>query len=518
MAPRRTIDEEEADRAVMAALDARGGVATRADLVVASALPETVVEKSLDRLLEQHDSSVGVAKGGVLLYRFARGFPRRRERRTVARRALATAARAAGAAARAARMVFRVVLAVQLIVYTIALLAPLSIIIGIVVGILALLIAVFSDGGGDLIAALADPYAAAIILGIAAIAGVVWVFKRKMELLLRLVGVRQLDAGAGGLQGLVSNVSSFAVGPPRASHRHERIDRTWTISQADERRVLARVRAGGGRLRAGDLVQWLGLSFDDADSQATRLAVEYGGEPTPLSAAAAAGRHHHDDAHQVLELRFPSLMDTAAEGAGKGAARADEPTRFERAEPLPRFTGNAGRTDVFIAIFAFANLAGGLVGQHLLGDARDDGAGWWLAWLGGAALPIGFSLLLFVLPFLRAPVHLVAQVRRIVARARARMVAAMVAHVRARGGGASVRLEQLGADLPDDPAVPRPSPEELRAVALELAGEFTLPDGAEPGRTVWRFPRLAAELAATTTTAAPRSSVRVIAERDLVAE
>ncbi|HUS67676.1 MAG TPA: hypothetical protein VMZ28_24240, partial [Kofleriaceae bacterium] len=95
------------------------------------------------------------------------------------------------------------------------------------------------------------------------------------------------------------------------------------------------------------------------------------------------------------------------------------------------------------------------------------------------------------------------------------MVTAMVTHARAHGA-AAVRLEALGAALPEEPGLPRPSPEELRAVALELGGEFDLPDGAEPDRTVWRFRRLAAELADTGAAAAPPAALRAIAERDLV--
>jgi len=359
-----------------------------------------------------------------------------------------------------------------------------------------------------------------IVLAVAAIGGTIWVFKRKAELLLRLVGVRQLDATAGGLQGLIANVSGFAVGPPRPARRHERLDRTWTISQADERRVLARIRARGGRLRAGDLVAWLGFSLDQADSQASRLSVEYGGDPTPLPDRDGDGAVDADagaDELAVLEFRFPSLMDTAAEGAIKGAGLAREETRFERAEPPPRFTGNLRRVDLFIALFALANLAGGLVGHGLLGDDRDDGFWWWLAWLGGAAMPIGFSALIFLLPLLRAPVHLVVRVRALVARARGLMVTAMVGHARAHGAGA-VRLEALGAALPEEPGLPRPSPEELHAVALELGGEFDLPDGAEPDRTVWRFRRLAAELDAGAATAAPPAAMRAIGRRDLVDE
>ncbi len=503
MARRRSIDEADADRAVRTALAAQGGVATRADLVVATALPEMVVERSLERLLDEHTSSVGVARGGTLLYRFAPGFPRRRERRVALRTLLAVVARTVGGVVRGARTVFRALLAIQLIVYMCVVLVPISVVVGVVAGIAFLVLAIFSEGGADILQVLVEPWGAAVVLGIAALCGIVWAFKKKYELLLELVGVRELDVQSRGLDGLVARVNAFAVGPVAPVRRQERLDRTWTISQADERRVLARLRAQGGRLRAGDLVTWLGLTLDEADSQATRLAVEYGGEPAPLGADGA-----DDDADElgVLEFRFPSLLTTAEPAApaepaeparrrGAGDARADEPTRFERAEPAARFTGNQPKHDTVIALFAIVNLVGGVVGHHFLGPARAGGTGWWILWVLAAPLPIGFSLLMFLLPLLRAPWHLYRRVRTLVTRARARLVVAIVAHARKRGAR-HISLEKLANTLPKDAELPDPSPAEVRAVALELGGEFDLPDGAEPSRTVWKFRRLAAELAA----------------------
>ena len=494
------MEERSADRAVEAAVAARGGSATRADMVVATALPEMVVERALERLLDRYVSSVQVRPGGVMVYRFARGFPRRPERRVLARRVLAAIARAGRGVARAARVGFRALLALQLLVYTFLVLLPVSVVVGVVVGIVLLVLGIFSEGGGDILAALADPVGIFIVLGVFVAIGIGWTLKRKYELLLQIAGVRELGVDARGVGGLVARVNGFALGPVAPADAEERIDRTWRISQADERRVLERVRATGGRLRAGDLVAWLGLSLDEADAQATRLAVEYGGEPVPEG----------DEASPVLELRFASLLPTTsadapaeppppppraparkpgkarrdARRAEEATRRASSPTRFERAEPPVPLTGNQPRHDAVVVLFAVVNLAGGLVASVWLGPRRGDGAWWWLAWLAGSALPVGFSVLLLALPVLRYPLHVIARARRAAARLRAAFVTALVEHVRRRGDD-GVRLDALADGL---------TPSQARAIALELGGSFDLDSEKDPTATVWRFHRLAAEL------------------------
>src|SRR5262249_50903765 len=165
MSRRRSVDESAADRAVLTALRARGGVATRADLVVDTALPEMVVERAVDRLLDEYVSSVGVAKGGALLYRFASGFPRRRERRAALRAVLSAGARAAGVVARGARTAFRIALALQLLIYTFVICLPVSVVVGVVVGIGIMIAGIFSDSGGDVLSLLTDPYGFVILVG-----------------------------------------------------------------------------------------------------------------------------------------------------------------------------------------------------------------------------------------------------------------------------------------------------------------------------------------------------------------
>jgi hypothetical protein len=478
---RRTVDEAAADHAVLTAIRARGGVATRADLVVDTALPDLVVEHAVDRLLDEYVSSVGVARGGTLLYRFASGFPRRRERHVALRAFLQASARFVAVVARAAQTTFRVALALQLLVYTFVICLPVSVVVGVVVGIGMMIAGLFSDSGGDMLSLLLDPYGFVILVGICVVGGIGWAMSKEYELLLELVGARSLQSRERGLGALVTRVNAFALGPTGPRRNDERIDRTWTISQADERRVLARVRGHGGRLRAGDLVAWLGLSFAEADSQATRLAVEYEGEPAPL-----------DGDVSVLEFRFASLMTTAG---GRADGDADGKTRFERPEPAPRLTGNEAGHDVFIALFALGNLGASLLANHWLAPKRGAGVLWWLAWLAGARVPILFSVLLLALPVLRLPWHTVRKVRAQVARARARIVSAIVAHSRAHRSDA-LSLEKLCARLRHgDDALPDPTPGEARAVALELEGEFDLDVADDPSKTVWRFRRLATELA-----------------------
>jgi hypothetical protein len=70
----------------------------------------------------------------------------------------------------------------------------------------------------------------------------------------------------------------------------------------------------------------------------------------------------------------------------------------------------------------------------------------------------------------------------------------MVQHARTRAASPIV-LEQLAAKLAEAEGTSH-SHDELRAIALELGGEFDLDAENDPGRTVWRFRRLAAELAA----------------------
>ena len=458
---RERVDEPVAQRAVLAALRARRGVATKADLIVDTSLPETTVERALEALLDRYDSAYKVERG-ALVYRFAPGFRRRPERRPVLRALLAGIRRTGRELGRLARITFRLVLAVQLVTYLTIVLLPVTVVVGIVVGVVILIVGIFSDSGiGDL---LTEPKVAMVVLALCVLLGIGWAFKQKVNLILGLLGAREVDSTGGKLDGLAVRVDAFALGPPRPARRREQIDRTWRISQADERRVLARIRAQGGVLRAGDLVAWLGFSFDEADAQATRLAVEYGGVPSASPES------------PVLELDFSHLLATAPPATGaKGAATADEPTSAERDEPAPPFTGNLRAHDAWIAVIAVANGLAGLIALEVFGARAASHWAWRVGAL--AAWPaIACSTLLIALPLLRTPAWWLRGVRARARQVRLAFVRRVVAHVRKARGPLDLGRAS-------------------RTLALELGGQHDVDDVEDPTKTVWRFPRLEAELA-----------------------
>lgn len=455
---RERVADPVAERAVLAALKARRGVATKGDLIADSALPETTVDRALDALLDRYDSAFKVERG-ALVYRFAPGFRRRPERRPLLRALLAGIRRTGRAVGRAARITFRVVLAVQLVTYLAIVLLPVTVVVGVLAGIVLLIAGLFADVGiGDL---LTEPWAAAAIIGICVLGGIGWALHKKVNLILGLLGAREVDSAGGKIDGLAVRVDAFALGPPTPARAREQIDRTWRISRNDERRVLARIRAQRGVLRAGDLVAWLGLSFDEADAQLTRLAVEYEGLPSASPDS------------PILEVEFKELLAT---GGAAAAVRADEPTSAERDEPAPPFTGNVRAHDVWIALIAVANGIAGLIALDTFGARRGVHWGYTVGWL--AAWPaIACSALLLGLPLLRAPGFWLARVRATGRQARLALVRRVVAHVRKAEGPLDVGRAS-------------------RSLLLELGGEHDVDDVRDPTKTVWRFPRLAAELTA----------------------
>ena len=172
---RRSVDERHADHAVLAALSGSGGVATRADVVVGTGLPEMVVERSLDRLLDRYDSSVSVRPGGVMEYRFLRGplgFRVRGERRLVLDAFLRGVSTFLGLAWKTLRTAFRFALGMQVLVYAMIVLLPVTVIAGVVLGIAALVAGVvyaILEGELDLVELLFTPEVFAVLVVLAAL-------------------------------------------------------------------------------------------------------------------------------------------------------------------------------------------------------------------------------------------------------------------------------------------------------------------------------------------------------------
>jgi len=476
----RSIDERTADRACAAAIRSHDGAVTVADVQVATGLPESAVKGALDRLLYRFDSSIGVAPGGVLVYRFARGLlpvlRRRPERRVVLRALLRGLSSAAAATASAARLAFRVGLALQLLLYTFIAVLPLTLVAGVLAGIVMFIIMLLDENLGSL---LSNEYFAAAMLVFFVIAGIVWVVRKQHELLREVMRGQADKADQGVLATFIIRVNDLAIGPPEPPG--ERIDRTLRVSLADEGRVLARIRAQGGRLRPAHLVRWLGFDLDLADRQATRLAVEHGGEPA-------------DAGDQVLELELRGLLDSA------GALPGEEgPTRFERGPQPVVHSGNTARQNAVILAFAAVNLAAGLFAYRFFAGHRAlaPGLGWALGVWACGLLPTGFSLLLVGLSMIRLPEYIVARVRHGRDVARRALLLDILAHTKDRW------TPPAGADA-----------DRARAIAHELGGELDVDTTRDPPVTFWRFPRLAAELS----TPASSEPVRRLERGDLVYE
>src|SRR5262249_44398575 len=91
-------------------------------------------------------------------------------------------------------------------------------------------------------------------------------------------------------------VFAFVFGPPAA-----KVD-----ALEDEKRIVAHIRAHRGRIAPVDLVRLMGWTFPRAEEEATRLMVDYGGEPEVT-----------DDG--VVIYVFKDLRRTAGHAAGETA-------------------------------------------------------------------------------------------------------------------------------------------------------------------------------------------------------
>jgi hypothetical protein len=462
----REVAEADADALLLGALRQRNGTATGADLEVATGLAHSTVEHGMRRLLDRFESRLAVAKGGALIYRFEPGFRLRPERRAALRALLGAVASVAAAVTTAVRVSFQVILAAQLFVYTFIITLPVAVVVGAVAGIVALVVAICSDKDGGAIAALTDPYVAAVVLCLFVLGGIGWVIKREYEVVVgvfkgkRAKGAAKTRAGHA-LFSVVRCVNDFAIGPAQARPPEERTNRAVRIALADERLVLARVRAAGGRLRSGDLVRWLGLDLDEADRQATRLAVEHDGTPA-------------EGELEVIEFHFGDLLDTT------GSAKADPrgQTSVERGATPAHHTGNSVVQDAVIGAFAGLNLGAGWYGLHALAGHEGHPLLWSAALFLGGRVPVFFSLLLVGLWLARWPATLLRRLLHGRRAARLDLIHRVVSHCET-ARDAPLQLGALDAD---------------RDLAYALGGASDVDAQLDRPRTVWRFARLAAEL------------------------
>jgi hypothetical protein len=300
---KKSYTEAQAKQVVLRALRGKGGQLTRADVVALSGLPVPDAEQALTGLLKEYRSHLSATESGELLYEFDPSFSRRDAERLSEK--LAKAGRALW---RGFTFLFKISIVVTLVAYFLIFLAMM----------LALIFARSSgnrsndrdDGGG-------------FDLG--------WP-------LFWMWGWGPSPSGPYGRyrrprksgKPLYKKVFEYVFGPPRPPED----------PLLDEKELLAYLRAHRGRIAAVDLVAAMGWDFPRAEEEATRLLIDYGGEPEVS-----------DDG--VVLFVFKDIRKTAQE-LGADAVR---PRRaWERMETRPPLTGNSSATNTVISLLNGFNL------------------------------------------------------------------------------------------------------------------------------------------------------------------
>jgi hypothetical protein len=250
---------------------------------------------------------------------------------------------------------------------------------------------------------------------------------------------------------LYKKVFEFVFGPPKPP-----VD-----PLAEEKEVLAFIRQKNGRIAAADLVMLMGWDFARAEEEATRLLVNYGGEPEVT-----------DDG--VVVYAFKEIRKTAGE---EQPAQTTVRWAWERLEARPPLTGNRTGTNVAISLFNGFNLLAPL----WIVPAFEAGL---RAPIPGQEFllhdyPLVFSSLLFAVPLGRWLVERAREPGRRRRNARRRLLQAVLAK---QGQAASVE------ELAPEPV----AAEALSRSLVDLGGDVVTDDN---GQIRYAFPRIRQELA-----------------------
>jgi hypothetical protein len=275
----RELTDDEIEDRLLAALRGRAGQVTESDLVVASGLAPQQVGPGVRRLLVQYRSSLAVTADGQLLYRFDPQLVRRDARPWAFLKSVLRAVWQVFA------LCFKVLTGLVLLVY-----------VGVFVLLLLLVfeadVLTFGDGAVD---ALKKPH--------------------------RLRRLWQSIAGAcSGTLGFARNVFAFIFGPPQVK----------PDEFADERELLAFVRAREGVITPAEIIAQTGWPSSIADQESTRLVARYGGD---------------------VEIENGQVLYTFAElmASTQADVAACPPPCWERLETPVDLTGNSTNVDWLIA-------------------------------------------------------------------------------------------------------------------------------------------------------------------------
>lgn len=345
MAPEPTIEKKgfadpRARKVLLEALRGRGGRLTRSDAITLSGLPEDETGRALSLLLKDFRSHLSTTESGELLYEFDPSFTRRDAVRW------REAAAALGARLwRGFTVLFKAAIVTTLVVYFVAFVA------------MFLALVLVRRGNSD------DDEGGGI-----GVWPLLWMWGWDP-------GPRYGHRGRLGAaprprrKPFYKSVFEFVFGPPLPAVDPLR----------DEKEILGAIRARSGRIAAVDLVRLMGWDFPRAEEEATRLLVDYGGEPEVT-----------DDG--VVIYVFKELRKTAgALNAAPSVTAAWE--RVERPQPL---NGNAPGTNALIGAFNGFNLVAPLWLVPLFEAKFGISTAGWEFFL--RDFPLAFSALFFAVP------------------------------------------------------------------------------------------------------------------------
>ncbi|HXX69821.1 MAG TPA: hypothetical protein VEK07_21755 [Polyangiaceae bacterium] len=463
------MDPAKAGDAIRTRVDARAPL-TVADAATKTGLPLRDAENGLNWLSKEYRGQLRVTNEGQIVHRFPYGFSKPWERAAARQRVVATIGRGLLATV---RFVVRAWVAIVLVGYA-ALFVAL---------ILALTFARQNNDSrrsNDGLPGGAMAYALLRVVGDA----LFWTFHPWSPF--SVVSAYPAYGPAYGARFDYGRPPARRAAGPRVP-LYERVNRFFfgphpapSDPLEDERRIVAAIRAGKGRIGLADVMRVTGLPREQADPLMAKLMLDYDGDVAVS-----------DDGGLVY--RFPEVRKTASD------AREVEPSpAWSRIKPVAPLTGNSLGANVAIAGLNAFNFFMGLWAiqngltlervSHLFDRVPypivADGTPIVLG-----IIPIVFSALLFVLPVVRALAR-PARLRK-------------AAEEKARLAVLRVVLDRVRAKEPiNDRSVVEawrtasgraPPPKRIDRELVALGGDVEI---QSDGQTRWRFPDLETEAAA----------------------
>jgi hypothetical protein len=276
---------------------------------------------------------------------------------------------------------------------------------------------------------------------------------------------------------LYERVNRFFFGPPP-----QPVD-----PRENEQLIVAAIRAGKGRIGLADVMRVTGLPREQADPLMAKLMLDYDGD---VAVSEEGG----------IFYRFPAIRKTAV--ASEPAAPTEPPPAWSRSKPTPPLTGNSAGTNVAIAFLNTFNLLmaawcleNGMTIERLahMFERVPHGA---IQPIADPGLPIAlgvvpliFSVLLFVVPIVRAASRPWKQREAEREKGRLAVLREVLERVRAKQPVTDAAVTGAWRRATGHDAPPKRIDRELVALGGDVAIE---PSGA----TRWRFADLETESAA----------------------